>query len=235
MELWTAFVLGLAGSVHCAGMCGPIAVALAQIHPLMPGRTEPGRRFVLSRLMYNLGRVITYGAMGLVFGLMGRVLWMAGLQRALSIALGSVLLLGLGFARFRPAAGFWARVLDGLKKPMAALVRRRSPEALLVLGLLNGLLPCGLVYVAAAGAMATGDALPGAAYMLLFGAGTVPTMLALALSGRWIAQQTRLRLARVVPVTVFLMACLLVLRGLELGIPFLSPVISSSSPTCCHR
>jgi len=236
MEVWTAFALGLVGSLHCAGMCGPIAIALAHVDA--PPAHAPGPawswQFVIGRLAYNLGRILTYGGMGAVFGLAGRTLWLAGAQRAVSIGLGVALLVGLVVARPGVAGRFFAGVMRRLKGPMTALLRRRSPDALLVLGLLNGLLPCGLVYVAAAGAVATGDVFAGTCYMLGFGAGTVPMMLALGLSGRLVPVSLRLKMARAVPVVVVLMASVLVLRGLELGIPFLSPVISSPTPACCH-
>lgn len=231
MELWTAFALGLVGSLHCAGMCGPIAIALAHIGA---PTQHLGARFLVGRLAYNLGRVITYGAMGAVFGLAGRAAWLAGAQRAVSIALGVALLAGLVLARPNVSGRFFGGLIERLKSPMSALLRRRSPDALLMLGLLNGLLPCGLVYVAAAGAMATGDVFAGTCYMLVFGGGTVPMMLALGVSGRLVPVALRLRLAKAIPVSVVLMASLLVLRGLELGIPFLSPVISGAVPTCCH-
>ncbi|MCX8089318.1 MAG: sulfite exporter TauE/SafE family protein [Verrucomicrobiae bacterium] len=217
-------------------MCGPIAIALAHLDA--PSAGTPARRaraeFVLGRLAYNLGRVITYAAMGAVFGLAGRTLWLAGAQRAVSIALGVALLVGLVLARPRFSGRFLGAFIERLKAPMTALLRRHSPDALLLLGLLNGLLPCGLVYVAAAGAMTTGDVLGGVGYMLVFGAGTVPMMLALGLSGRLVPLSLRLKLAKAVPVAVVLMACLLVLRGMELGVPFLSPVISGAPSACCH-
>ena len=158
MELWTAFILGLVGSLHCAGMCGPLALAL-------PHAARSGIRFVLGRGAYNAGRLITYCAMGLVFGLAGRTLLLAGIQRWVSIGLGALLLVGLLASRklalWRPITTLVERV----KTRMAGLLRRRSLLSLGLLGLLNGLLPCGLVYVACAGATATGGALAGVQYM----------------------------------------------------------------------
>jgi sulfite exporter TauE/SafE len=116
---------------------------------------------------------------------------------------------------------------------MSALLRRHSFTSLLVLGLLNGLLPCGLVYVACAGATATGGLFSGAAYMAAFGLGTVPMMLGISVSGRLIPLSLRLQLRKAIPVSVFLLASLLILRGLSLGIPYVSPDLSS--PSCCHK
>jgi sulfite exporter TauE/SafE len=228
MDLWTAFILGLVGSLHCAGMCGPLALALPAA-----GNTASG--YVAGRAAYNLGRVITYCLLGVVFGLLGKTLWLAGIQRWVSIALGLALLAGLFTSR---KLALWRPVtlsVERLKLHMSTLLRRRSFAALAALGLLNGLLPCGLVYVACAGATATSDVLAGAAYMAAFGAGTVPMMLAIGLSGKLVPFSLRLKLQKAIPVSVFLLALLLILRGMSLGIPYVSPVLSAhGSPMCCH-
>ena len=226
MELWTALVLGLVGSLHCAGMCGPLALALPRTGGSVP-------TFLAGRAAYNLGRVITYCLMGVVFGLAGQTLMLAGVQRWLSITLGVLLLVGLFGSRklalWRPAT----LLVERLKVGMGAVLRRRSLGALGILGLLNGLLPCGLVYVAVAGAMTTGGLVAGAQYMVAFGVGTVPMMLAIGLSGELVPFSWRLKLGKVIPVSVFLVASLLILRGLSLGIPFLSPDLAAG--TCCHK
>ncbi|MGA2658360.1 MAG: sulfite exporter TauE/SafE family protein [Verrucomicrobiota bacterium] len=226
MDCWTAFILGLVGSAHCAGMCGPLALA-------MPGAGTSGPGFWAGRLGYNLGRILTYGALGVVFGLAGRSLFLAGLQRWLSIGLGAALLAGLLASRrlalWRPLTA----LVERLKSKMSVLLRRRSFASLVVLGLLNGLLPCGLVYAACAGAAATAGILAGAQYMAAFGAGTAPMMLAIGLCGRLVPLPLRLKLRKAIPISVFLLATLLVLRGLSLGIPYLSP--DSSGGACCHR
>jgi uncharacterized protein len=227
-DVWTALILGLVGSLHCAGMCGPLALALPPA-----GRTTPA--YVLGRVAYNLGRIVTYCLMGVVFGLAGWTFLLAGVQRWVSIALGMALLLGLFASRklalWRPVTA----LVDRLKVRMSVLLRRRSFSSLAVLGLLNGLLPCGLVYVACAGAAASGGVLAGAQYMALFGAGTVPMMLAIGLSGRLVPQSLRLGLRRAIPVCVFLLATLLILRGMSLGIPYVSPDLSQGAPSCCHK
>jgi uncharacterized protein len=228
MSLWTAFILGLVGSLHCAGMCGPLALALPPA-----GNNTTG--FVLGRVAYNLGRIITYCLLGVVFGLVGRSFLLAGLQRWVSIALGIALLIGL-FASRR--LGLWRPVtalVEQLKTRMSGLLRRRSVTSLAALGLLNGLLPCGLVYVACAGATATGDILSGASYMAVFGAGTVPMMLTISLLGKLFPMSLRLQLRKAVPVCVFLLAALLILRGMSLDIPYISPDLSKGAGSCCHK
>ncbi len=228
MQLWTAFLLGFVGSAHCAGMCWPLALALPQT-----GNSRA--KFFAGRLAYNLGRLITYCALGLVFGLFGKTFLLAGLQQILSIALGVALLAGLLLSR---RLALWKPVtllVNQLKAKMSGLLRCRSFSALTVLGLLNGLLPCGLVYVAGAGAAATSGAVSGILFMAAFGAGTLPMMLALSLSGKLVPCSLRLRLLKAVPVSVCVLAALLILRGLALGIPHLSPDLSSAPTGCCHK
>jgi uncharacterized protein len=228
MDCWTAFILGLVGSLHCAGMCGPLALALPPA-----GNNAPA--YFLGRLAYNLGRIATYCALGLVFGLVGATLWLAGIQRWVSIALGVALLIGLFASRRLVRWNPVLLVVDRLKSRMSVLLRRRSVGSLAVLGLLNGLLPCGLVYAACAGATATGSVRAGVEYMAAFGAGTVPMMLALSLSGNLVPISLRLRLRKAIPVCLFLLGTLLILRGMSLGIPYLSPNLSGGRPSCCHK
>lgn len=229
MDLLSAFVVGLVGSLHCAGMCGPLALALPH-----PGGGST--RFLTGRLAYNAGRLFTYVALGGLAGMVGQSLRFAGVQRWLSIALGVALLAGLLFAR---RMGSWfpvAAMVGGLKVRMAGLLRQPTLGAQAGLGMLNGLLPCGLVYVACAGAAATGHFARGAAYMGVFGLGTVPLMLAIGLSGALIPPSLRLRLRKAIPVAVSLLGVLLILRGMSLGIPYVSPHLDASGAVgdCCH-
>ncbi|MBI3880533.1 MAG: sulfite exporter TauE/SafE family protein [Verrucomicrobia bacterium] len=225
MELWTAFLLGLVGSAHCAGMCGPLALAL-------PPTGRSRATFVAGRLAYNLGRVITYSALGVVFGLIGQSLALAGLQRWVSVAAGAAILLSL-LASSRFALGVPAiNAVDWLKSGLGKLLQRRSLASVFALGLLNGLLPCGLVYVAAAAATASGDFLLGLESMAAFGLGTVPMMLAFGLMGPKLQFTLRFRLQHLVPASVAVVGMLLVLRGLALGIPYLSPPTGGACALC---
>ena len=228
MDFLIAFLLGLVGSVHCAGMCGPLAVALPSTGTRFPG-------FIAGRAAYNLGRIITYCVLGLIFGLLGHTLVLAGIQRWTSIGLGIALLAGLLGSRklglSQPVVGF----VNRLKDHMRGLISRRSLMTVSILGLLNGLLPCGLVYVACAGAANTGGIISGIDYMAAFGLGTIPMMLAIGLFGKLIPWSLRLQLRKAIPVSVFLLACLLILRGMSLGIPYVSPDLSTGGASCCHR
>jgi hypothetical protein len=228
MELWLAFMLGLAGSAHCAGMCGPIALAL-------PTGGRRGLALVPNRVAYNLGRVTTYCLMGVVFGLIGRSLALAGVQRWVSIGLGVAILIGLFVARARALAIGIAVPVAWLKSALGRLLHQQTLVSQYSLGMLNGLLPCGLVYIACVGAAATGGLVSAVEYMLAFGLGTVPMMLALGLAGQALPLGFRLRLQKLIPVCLALVAVLLILRGLALGIPYLSPDLTGDQPgACCH-
>ncbi len=229
MELWTAFLLGLAGSLHCAAMCGPLVLALAK------ARVRPMTvREATGRLFYHLGRVASYCLLGLALGFLGRVFIPAGFQGWLSIALGVGLLASvLAGARVSLTApiGKWVVLL---RNGMRGLLDRNSLSAQAVMGGLNGLLPCGLVYIAAAGATATGHPVSGAIYMVCFGLGTWPMMLSIHLAGQGVPLPFRFPMGRIPRAAVLVMAGLLILRGLELGIPFVSPNLSAAGSDTSH-
>ena len=222
---WAAFLLGLAGSLHCAGMCGPLALALPH-----PGRGMAG--FVGGRLLYQLGRVLTYAGLGAAAGALGHSLSMAGVQRWVSLAAGALVLSGLAAAAWATPAAWLGRWTLRVKGWLGWGLRRRTLGSLCVLGMVNGLLPCGLVYAAAALAATAGGPVAGIGTMVAFGLGTVPVMLGLGLGGRALPVAWRLRLSALTPATLGVVGLLLVLRGLALGIPYLSPDLASGS--CCH-
>lgn len=221
----TAIALGLVGSLHCAGMCGPLALALP-----MTGNART--TFVLGRLAYNLGRILTYCALGAAFGLVGQTLALAGFQRWVSLAAGTAILLGLLLSTKFATSVPVARAVAWVKSGLGAMLRQRSLASTFALGTLNGLLPCGLVYAACAGAVATGSLLSGVEYMAAFGLGTVPMMLGLGLVGPKLQFTLRFKLQRLIPASVAIVAVLLILRGLSLGIPYLSPDLAAGA--ACH-
>lgn len=235
ISLWPALTLGFLGSFHCVGMCGPIALAL----PL--NRSSFFSKF-FGALLYNFGRALTYALMGGLFGLIGQSLVLAGYQKALSITLGVAILLMVLLpssvvTRFR-ITSFIYSYIGTVKQKLAILFQRSSYSSLFFIGTLNGLLPCGLVYLGIAGAIATGNSLQGSFFMFLFGLGTIPAMLSLTLLSSSISLNFRNKIRKAVPIFVVLMAVLLILRGLNLGIPYVSPVMSSTVPECskcCHK
>lgn len=226
MNYGFAFALGMLGSLHCAAMCGPLLLALPvpAIGPL---------RFVLGRVVYQLGRIATYCVLGGVAGLFGRSIYLSGLQRWLSVALGVAIILCFFLSKKLMLSATVTRLVGKLKSAMSVLLWRRDFVSAGALGFLNGLLPCGLVYVAMASAATSQTILSGVGFMAVFGLGTLPAMLGIALSGRMIPAPWRLRWSKAVPVGVGLVAVLLILRGLSLGIPYISPNLSADG-TCCH-
>lgn len=225
LHLSPALLLGLFGGLHCAGMCGPLMLALPRT-----GRTRTG--FVTGRCVYHAGRMATYCGLGLVFGTVGRSLLVAGVQQWVSVSLGVVLLASLVMSPRFLEFPWMVRWVAVLKSGMAGYLRTRTLPSLAVLGGLNGLLPCGLVYAACAGAAAAGSWWGGVSFMLAFGLGTVPVMLSVSLTGHLLPQGIRLRLRYLVPMSVGILGCLLVLRGLSLGIPYVSPDLGSGGGCC---
>jgi sulfite exporter TauE/SafE len=233
--LFAALSLGFLGSFHCIGMCGPIAMAL----PL--GRESKFKQ-VAGAVIYNMGRITTYGIFGLFFGLLGKGFVIGGFQQVLSITMGILILLGLilpsritaSFALTR----FIAPMVQKAKALLGDLLRQKNFNSLFLIGFLNGLLPCGLVYLAVAGAIATGDAVKGSLFMMAFGAGTLPAMLFVSLAAKVINIRSRNVMRKAVPVFAGVMACMLILRGMNLNIPYLSPDLSKTDCTqhsCCHK
>jgi uncharacterized protein len=233
--LLAALSLGFLGSFHCIGMCGPIAMAL----PL--GRESKFKR-IAGSILYNSGRLTTYAVIGLCFGLLGKGFVIGGYQQILSIALGVIILLGVLIPSSVTSSFGLTKVIfpfvSKVKSLLSNLFRQKSFASLFLIGILNGLLPCGLVYLGVAGAIATGDALKGSLFMMMFGLGTMPAMLFVSLAAATISLQWRNRIRRGVPVFVAMTACVLILRGMNLGIPYLSPELSKTDctkHTCCHH
>ncbi|MEQ1733411.1 MAG: sulfite exporter TauE/SafE family protein [Bacteroidia bacterium] len=233
MELIIAAIsLGLLGSFHCIGMCGPIALALP-VHQYSPTKKYMGIA------LYNLGRVITYTFLGLIFGLLGQSFFLGGVQQVVSILLGVALLASViaTNTRFFSAVhlSFIYIFVSTVKQQLGKLFNKKGIHFLFFIGLLNGLLPCGLVYLGIAGAIATGHYSAGAAFMFYFGIGTVPTMYAVAFFGQFITLKYRNYIQRAMPVVVVFMAVMLIVRGLNLGIPYMSPRIEKNNVVCCHK
>ncbi len=218
--LISAFVLGIMGSFHCAGMCGPIAIAL-------PLHGNSIAQKIFGGALYNIGRTITYGIMGALFGMLGQGIHLLGFQQTVSVVMGALMIISVLFpALFRNQYTLdksLFSLVGKLKKSIGKLFAVRSFQSLFFIGLLNGLLPCGLVYIAIAGAIGTGNTAKGAFYMILFGLGTIPMMLGISLAGNVLGLAVRQKINKIIPVLVVVVGLLFVLRGLDLGIPYLSP------------
>jgi sulfite exporter TauE/SafE len=229
MEIfWTAFLVGLFGSLHCIGMCGPIAIAL-------PFKGQSRIEYLSSRILYNTGRIITYSFIGAIIGLAGQGLSLAGAQRWVSIGSGILLILIVILPAaitdkipiLKPAYQFTAF----LKAKFGLLFSRASVGSTFMIGILNGFLPCGLVYVALAGALASGSLANGMIYMAVFGIGTFPVMFAVSYFGKFIGIGVRQKFNRIIPVLIIALGILFILRGMNLGIPIISPKIQSGNET----
>lgn len=228
----SALLFGLLGSLHCIGMCGPIAFML----PV--DRIHRGK-MAFQVGLYHIGRLLSYGIIGLLFGFLGKGLYLFGLQQKLSIVVGAVMILIVLWPRKQmvlPGTRPVFRLISTLKSALGKQLRKRTPDTFLTLGLLNGLLPCGLVYMALLGAMATGSPAMGALYMLVFGLGTVPLMSAAVAVGKLAKQPFQRSFRKFVPYLVAAIGVLFILRGMGLGIPYISPKepATVSAEMDCH-
>lgn len=233
--LVSAIILGVMGSLHCVGMCGPI------VFMLPVDRKNSYRKFGQIGL-YHFGRLFAYGLIGMVFGLLGKGLYVFGMQQKLSILIGIVMIV-LVVVPFNRLKGFSLskpvyRLIAKAKTRLGQEFKKNSLDTFVTIGFLNGFLPCGLVYMALFGAIAMGDAFEGSLYMILFGLGTVPLMTTAIYFSGLLKGVARRRVQRFIPAFVFLIGMLFILRGLGLGIPYLSPapvmeLVSSTAE--CHN
>lgn len=214
-----ALLLGLAGSLHCVGMCGPIALAVPVGRGTMLHRT-------LAYSLYHFGRLTAYAILGFLFGVLGYGLNLAGFQQGLSLTAGVLMLILVWFPRLTTRAGITGtlgRFQSNVTRYMAAALRTNRMPALLGLGFFNGWLPCGMVYIALAASMTSINPFYGALFMAVFGLGTAPALILLGLTGNRASASLRIKLNKVVPVIATVFAMLFIIRGLGMGIPFLSP------------
>lgn len=223
-----AFFIGLFGSIHCIGMCGPLAFAVPSFH-------KSRWLVIIDKITYNAGRVLTYSFLGLLIGLLGRQLWLAGLQQGISI-LSGVLIIGAGLSRLFKIKFSQNRHTANLLAPVNRLLTYalQHKAGHFAIGMLNGFLPCGFVYLALVGAVNTNSPLASAQYMFWFGLGTFPLMLLATISAGFIGPVVRRSINRGMP---YLMMCLglwFLIRGLGLDIPYLSPAKQISAISSCR-
>jgi uncharacterized protein len=228
MSIFTGLIIGFVGSFHCVGMCGPIAIAL-------PVPNSNNIKFFIGRIIYNLGRIISYTLMGLLFGFIGKKLRISGLQQILSISLGIIIIATvITPQKYRNkilAINFIQKILVPLRSSIGSLFKQKSYASFLSIGFMNGFLPCGFVYVGLAVAISMGNPLNGMLFMIMFGLGTFPAMFGVSIFGKFINFDLRRRLSKLTPVFAIFLATLFIIRGMNLGIPYLSPKISGKAPT----
>lgn len=219
----SALTLGLVSSIHCVGMCGPIAFSLG-ISQKSSGNKSI---FHLKNLTYQLGRIFTYTLLGILAGIIGAGFSVVGVQKYVSIVVGILMILYaiipqktmLKVERFASATSALAK----LKSALATFIKKRNYLSLFVTGLLNGLLPCGAVYIALIAAIASGGIFHSMVFMFLYGLGTLPLMFFSVYLGAIINARLRNKIVKTLPYVIAFVGVLFILRGLELGIPFLSP------------
>lgn len=218
--LFSALALGFASGFHCIGMCGPIALSL--------GLTKKqATNYYLQNLTYQFGRIVTYSFLGALLGIVGTGFAMAGFQQYLTIGVGVLLILmaifSFGGGNFAAKISFLTKFLLKVKMNLGKLLQKADYRSRFSTGVLNGFLPCGMVYMALTASLASGGIWQSAAFMALFGLGTLPFMFAVVLFGGLMTTAFRIKILKFVPIMMIVLGGLFVLRGLELGIPYLSP------------
>ena len=233
--IYSALALGFLGSLHCLGMCGPIAF-------MLPVDRTSKTKSLGQTFIYHFGRIMSYAILGLLFGLLGKGLSLFGAQQKLSIFMGAfmILLVILPYKKLgrQKLLSPLYKAVSRLKNALGASFKKKSADSFLTIGFLNGFLPCGLVYMALLGATAMGSAAGGSLYMAVFGLGTIPLMTVAVFFGRSIKSGFRQRLQRLIPVFVVIIGLLFILRGMGLGIPYVSPKLNtevSSTSVHCHQ
>jgi hypothetical protein len=234
MFLLAAISLGFFGSFHCIGMCGPIALAI-------PVYNQNKFHKTASIIFYNAGRVFTYATLGLLFGLVGQGFALAGLQQILSVTMGVLILLALLLPQHIVSKYTFTqkafKIVGMVKAGLAKQLAKKGFASLFVLGTLNGLLPCGLVYMAIAAALASSSLLNAVLFMAFFGLATMPLMFSISYFSNLISLQFRSSIRKAMPYITAVMATLLIVRGLNLNIPYLSPqknAETNSFAACTH-
>ncbi|MGD1320753.1 sulfite exporter TauE/SafE family protein [Chryseobacterium sp. 2R14A] len=233
----SAIGLGFASGFHCIGMCGPIALSM--------GLTKKqATNYYLQNLTYQFGRIFTYAFLGAVLGIIGEGFEMAGFQQYLTIAVGVLLIImalfSFGGKDFASKIPFISKFLFKVKSNLGKLLQKSDYRSRFTTGILNGFLPCGMVYMALTASLASGGIWQGASYMALFGLGTLPFMFAVVLVGNLVNQAFRTKILKAIPVLMILLGGLFILRGLELGIPYISPraeamKVSPGHDVDCHN
>lgn len=218
--LYSALIFGLISSLHCIGMCGPIALML----PV--DRTNSAKR-VLQIMTYQLGRISAYASLGFLFGIVGRGFFIAGWQQQLSILVG-VLMIIIALVPERHLASYnfskpIFKIISKVKQQLGQQFKNKSFKSLYLIGLFNGYLPCGMVYAALFGAIAMHSISLSILYMILFGMGTIPLMVVVIHVAQFSKFQFKSQIQKMIPILIVCIGILFILRGLGLDIPYLSP------------
>lgn len=218
--LYSALIFGLISSLHCVGMCGPIAM-------MIPLERNNSAKKVIQIMTYHIGRLSAYAVLGLVFGLLGRGFFMAGLQQQLSIFVGVMMILLAVVPENKLAQYNFSKpvyhLISKVKQQLGKQLKNKSLKSLYLIGLFNGFLPCGMVYAALFGAIAMNNLSLSIAYMALFGLGTIPLMVTVQHLVQFSQLKFKSQIQKMIPVIMVVIGILFIVRGLGLDIPYLSP------------
>lgn len=233
--IFSALLFGLISSLHCIGMCGPIAMMLPVNHK------NPSVK-ALQILTYHIGRLTSYSILGLLFGLLGKGFYLAGFQQQLSIIVG-ILMIVIAvvpervFMKYNFSKPVY-KAISMVKTSLGNQFKKKTPDALFTIGLLNGFLPCGLVYAALFGALAMNSVSMGVLYMFLYGLGTIPMMSLVVYISNVISVPLRNKFQKIIPIFIVIIGSLFILRGLGLNIAYVSPSninLYVKSDANCHN
>ena len=202
---WTALIMGLTGSLHCASMCSPLVLAA----------TTNGKG-MRDRAIYNAGRITMYSLLGAVLGMIGTWIPFDTFRSGVTISLGITLVVlsiaGISTVRIPVIHALLSRALIWFKQIFASLLKQRSPKTIFLLGFLNGILPCGLTFAALMVALTLGT-WQSAAFMIVFGVGTLPVMLGLASGLNYLIKRFNFSLSSMASILLFVSGCLLITRA----------------------
>jgi hypothetical protein len=229
---YSAFIMGFIGSLHCVGMCGPIAM-------MLPADNSKRGKFIMGRVLYNGGRILTYAILGLLVGFIGESTIYFISQKSLSILLGALILIGVFLPKsWKPKLSLNNYVFgftNLIKGSLSKLFKKHSLATQLSFGVLNGFLPCGLVYAALSGAFLAEAFTDGMLFMVLFGVGTLPMMLGLSLGATWLKKTFGAKLPKLIPITYSFIGLWLIFRGLIISFPhIINRNIDLSNIPFCH-
>lgn len=232
--LYTALIFGLISSFHCIGMCGPIAM-------MLPVDRNNKTKKITQLLVYHFGRLLAYSSLGLVFGVLGKGFFLAGMQQQLSIVVG-IVMITIALVPEKTLAHYnfskpVYRIISKVKSNLGKQFKNRSYKSFFTIGLLNGYLPCGMVYVALFGALAMPTILYSILYMLLFGLGTIPMMSLVVIISNLLTNPIRNIIQKIIPILAVVIGMLFIIRGLGLNIPYVSPSTTSlfvQAEANCH-